>query len=138
MRSAVPSMLAAAAIALGAVTTAIPAWAGPMSTSPEQAYDMGQIPSARAVGMGDALNAQGGSTTALYLNPANMTLARVYHLEAVGAFSPEAQRQTYGLAVVDLGNQHGRPRGGPHGSLGARSIPAGCTARGRTFARRSP
>jgi hypothetical protein len=72
-----------------------------MTTSPEQAYDLGDIPSARAVGMGGALNALGVSTTALYLNPANMALARVYHLEALGAYSPEAQRETIGLAIVD-------------------------------------
>jgi hypothetical protein len=72
-----------------------------MSTSPEQAYDLGEIPSARAIAMGGALSALGVSTSALYLNPANMPLARVYHLEALGAFSPEAKRQTYGIAIVD-------------------------------------
>jgi hypothetical protein len=72
-----------------------------MSTSPEQSYDLGEIPSARALGMGGALNALGVSTTSLYLNPANMPLARVYHLEALGAYSPEAQRQAYGLAIAD-------------------------------------
>lgn len=72
-----------------------------MSTSPEQAYDLGEMPSARSVGMGGALNALGVSTTALYLNPANMALARVYHLDAIGAYAPQAQRQTYGLAIVD-------------------------------------
>jgi hypothetical protein len=72
-----------------------------MSTSPEQAYDMGEMPSARAVAMGGALNALGVSTAAIFLNPANMALARVYHIEAFGAFSPESQRQTYGGAVVD-------------------------------------
>jgi hypothetical protein len=72
-----------------------------MSTSPEQAYDLGEIPSARGLAMGGALSALGVSTTALYLNPANMSLARVYHLEALGSFSPEAKRQTYGLAAVD-------------------------------------
>jgi hypothetical protein len=51
--------------------------------------------------MGDALNALGVSTTALYLNPANMALARVYHIEALGAYSPEGKRQTYGLSIVD-------------------------------------
>lgn len=80
---------------------ATPALASPMSTSPEQAYDLGEIPSARAVGMGGALNALGVSTSALYLNPANMALARVYHFEGLAAYMPEAQRQTYGLAVVD-------------------------------------
>jgi len=77
------------------------AQAAPMTTSPEQAYDLGEVPSARAVGMGGALNALGVSTTALYLNPANMPLARVYHLEAIGAYSPESQRDTVGLAIVD-------------------------------------
>ncbi len=72
-----------------------------MTTSPEQAYNLGQIPSARAVGMGEALSALGVSTTALYLNPANMSLARVYHIESLAALSPEADRQTYGLAIVD-------------------------------------
>jgi len=51
--------------------------------------------------MGGALSALGVSTTALYLNPANMSLARVYHLEALASFSPEAKRQSYGLAAVD-------------------------------------
>jgi hypothetical protein len=72
-----------------------------MSTSPEQGYDLGEMPSARAVGMGGALTALGVSTTALFLNPANMSLARVYHIEAFGAFSPEAKRMTYGAAAVD-------------------------------------
>ena len=73
----------------------------PMSTSPEQAYDLGEVPNPRAVAMGGALNALGVSTTALALNPANMPLARVYHMEALAAYSPEARRQTYGLAIVD-------------------------------------
>jgi hypothetical protein len=51
--------------------------------------------------MGGALNALGVSTAALYLNPANLSLARVYHLEALGALVPEAQRETVGLAVAD-------------------------------------
>jgi hypothetical protein len=72
-----------------------------MSTSPEQAYDQGDVPNARAVGMGGALNALGVSTASLFLNPANMALARVYHIEALAAYSPEAKRQTYGLAIVD-------------------------------------
>ena len=47
-----------------------------MSTSPEQAYDLGEVPNARAVGMGGALNALGVSTASLFLNPANMALAK--------------------------------------------------------------
>jgi hypothetical protein len=72
-----------------------------MSTSPEQAYDLGEGPNARAVAMGGALNALGVSTAALFLNPANMALARVYHIEAIGALSPESQRVSVGGAVVD-------------------------------------
>jgi hypothetical protein len=72
-----------------------------MTTSPEQAYDQGEVPNARAIGMGGALNALGVSTASLFLNPANMALARVYHLEALAAYSPEAKRQTYGAAIVD-------------------------------------
>ncbi|HEY6460099.1 MAG TPA: hypothetical protein VIY73_08105, partial [Polyangiaceae bacterium] len=85
------------AVLLGAHT----ARADRMTTSPEQAYALGEVPSARAVGMGGALNALGVSTTSLYLNPANMPLARVYHLEALGAYSPESQRETVGLAIED-------------------------------------
>ncbi len=72
-----------------------------MSTTPELGYDLGEIPNARTLGMGGALNALGVSTPALSLNPANMAMARVYHIEALAAFSPEAKRQTYGAAVVD-------------------------------------
>jgi hypothetical protein len=88
----------------------------PMSTSPELAYDLGEIPSARATGMGGALNALGVSTTSLYLNPANMALARVYHIETLTAFSPEAQRQTYGLAIADSVLNSSRLSGGVGGT----------------------
>lgn len=88
-------------VALLCATGAREAAASPSSTSPAQAYDLGDVPSARAVGMGGALNALGVSTASLYLNPANMSLARVYHLEALGAVSPEARGEMVGLAVVD-------------------------------------
>jgi hypothetical protein len=77
------------------------AWADPMSTSPEQAYDEGQMPNAQTLGMGGGGDALGISTAALADNPANMAMARVYHADAFAAFSPQAQRQTYGLAAVD-------------------------------------
>ncbi|MGD0524741.1 MAG: hypothetical protein ABSE49_06345 [Polyangiaceae bacterium] len=87
-------------VALGVLAPA-KALADTMSTSPAQAYDLGEIESARSTGMGGALNALGVSTTGLYLNPANMALARVYHLEALAAYSPESQRESFGLAIVD-------------------------------------
>lgn len=51
--------------------------------------------------MGGAQQVWGGSTTAIFVNPANLPLYRVYHLEALAAFGPEARRQSYGGAVVD-------------------------------------
>jgi hypothetical protein len=66
--------------------------------------------------MGGALSALGVSTASLYLNPANMAMARVYHLEALAAASPEAQRQTYGLAIVDSVLNGARLSGGVGGT----------------------
>jgi hypothetical protein len=37
----------------------------------------------------------------LYLNPANMGIQRVYHIMALGQWTPEAARQMYGGAIVD-------------------------------------
>ncbi len=75
--------------------------AEPSTTSVEQGYDLGEIQSPRGVAMAGALNALGVSTAALYQNPANLPFAHVYHLELIGAISPEASRQSYGGAVVD-------------------------------------
>jgi hypothetical protein len=89
------------AVCAALVLAAGAARAGGTTTSPEQGYDLGDIPNARAVGMGGALNALGVSTASLFLNPANMALAKVYHLEGFAAYSPQAKRQTYGFGVVD-------------------------------------
>jgi hypothetical protein len=90
-------------LAIGAALLFDPlsAWATPASTSPEEGYDLGQIEAPRAIGMGGALNAVGTSTEALYMNPANLPLARNYHFELLGSYWPEAQRYTIGGAVVD-------------------------------------
>ncbi len=69
--------------------------------SPEQGYDLGEVQSPRALAMGGALNALGTSTNAIYLNPANLPFARVYHFEVLAALSPEARRESFGGAVVD-------------------------------------
>jgi hypothetical protein len=75
--------------------------ASPSSTSIEQGYDLGEVQHPRTVAMGGANQVWGGSTSAVFANPANLPLYRVYHLEALGAWSPEARRQSYGGAVVD-------------------------------------
>jgi len=77
------------------------AHADPSSTSIEQGYEQGEIQHPRALAMAGAQQVWGGSTTAVFVNPANLPLYRVYHLEGIAAFSPEARRQSYGGAVVD-------------------------------------
>jgi hypothetical protein len=66
-----------------------------------EGYDLGDPESPRALAMGGGLAATGASTVALYQNPANMELSRVYHFEAEGAYSPEARRYNFGGAIVD-------------------------------------
>lgn len=75
--------------------------AAPSSTSPEQGYELGEVQHPRSIAMGGAAQVWGGSTTAVFVNPANLARYRVYHLEGLGAFGPEAGRQSYGGAVVD-------------------------------------
>jgi hypothetical protein len=75
--------------------------ADPSTTTLEQGYDLGQIQNPREMAFGGAQTAIGTSTGALYNNPANLPLARVYHFEGLAAVSPEARRQSYGLGVVD-------------------------------------
>ncbi len=87
--------------ALATLTVAPFAKADPSTTTPEQGYDVGEIQSPRTVAMGGAQTALGTSTSALYLNPANLPFSRVYHFEGVASLSPEARRQSYGGAVVD-------------------------------------
>lgn len=91
------------ACALGLLALAAPsiAAASPASTTPEQGYDLGEIEHPRSVAMAGANEALGGSTTAIFVNPANLVLYRVYHLEALAAFMPEARRQSYGGAIAD-------------------------------------
>ena len=88
--------------ALIAITTlASNAAADPSSVTPEQGYELGEMQHPRAMAMAGAQQAFGASTTAIYLNPANLALYKMYHLEAVATFSPEARRQSYGGAIAD-------------------------------------
>lgn len=75
--------------------------ADPSTTTIEQGYDLGEIQHPRTVAMAGAQQAFGGSTSAIFVNPANLTLYRVYHVEGLAAFSPEARRQSYGGAIAD-------------------------------------
>jgi hypothetical protein len=72
---------------------------GPLPATAQYAY--GEEDTARSAGMGGALRALGNGTTAIFVNPADLVLTRVYHLEAIGQITPEAGRQVYGAAIVD-------------------------------------
>lgn len=100
MRSLAFRSAAAIAVALVASSPAI-AHADPSSTSIEQGYELGEIQHPRTVGMAGAQQVFGGSTTAIFVNPANLPLYRVYHLEGLAAFGPESGRQSYGGAIAD-------------------------------------
>lgn len=71
------------------------------SLEPEVGYNYAEIETPGAGALGGARRALGSSLTALFINPANMAAARVYHLGAVAQFLPEARRQSYGAAMVD-------------------------------------
>jgi hypothetical protein len=77
------------------------AFADPSKTTIEQGYDLGEVPHPRGLAMGGAQAALGTSTAAIWLNPANLPLARVYHFEGLASGNLEARRQTYGGAIAD-------------------------------------
>lgn len=65
------------------------------------AYNYGGVETTRESAMGGALRATGNGTTAPFVNPANLALTQVYHIEAIANVTPENGRQVYGGAVVD-------------------------------------
>ncbi len=79
------------------------AWtrADPSELSPELGYNYNEIETARAAGTAGAVRTFSNSLTALFVNPANLAAARVYHLGAFAQIWPEASRQSYGVGAVD-------------------------------------
>ncbi len=77
------------------------AHADPSKTTVEQGFEGGEVQHPRGVAMGGAQAALGQSTAAIWLNPANLALARVYHFEGIAAGGLEARRQQYGGAIAD-------------------------------------
>lgn len=92
--------LATAASMVGTLLVSASAVAEPSTLPPALAYDYGATETPRSAGIG-ALHALGSGISAMYANPANLGLTRSYHIAAIGEFSPEARRQTYGGAVTD-------------------------------------
>jgi opacity protein-like surface antigen len=102
-RGAASTRRALALAAFGALATqSVAREAAAQSELPAQfAYNYGETDTARSGGMSGALRAAGSAETAIFLNPANMGLSRIYHIDAIGQFTPEAGRHLYGGTIVD-------------------------------------
>lgn len=68
---------------------------------PEVGYRYGELETPRSTAVAGALRATSTSLSSVFVNPANMAIAQVYHVGAFAQIDPEAARQTYGGAVVD-------------------------------------
>lgn len=93
--------LPAGAFALSALVGSGTLEAAPSSLAPEVGYSYGEIETPRALALGGAVRARSSSLEALYLNPANLSASRVYHVGAQAQFASGVQRQSFGAAVVD-------------------------------------
>ncbi len=79
---------------------------------PEVGYNYQEIETPRITATNGAVRALSSSTEALFDNPANMSVARVYHLTALAQIWPESGRQSYGAAAVDSVGSSSRLAGG--------------------------
>jgi len=98
--------LASACISFAVAIVPLAAQADPTAvestdTPASFAYNYGEVETTRSAAMGGALRAAGNGTTGMFLNPANLALTRIYHIEAIGEVTPETGRQVYGGALVD-------------------------------------
>jgi len=75
--------------------------AEPSELSPSVGHNYGDHETPRMAAVGGATRASSNSLTSLYSNPANMAAAQLYHIGAFAQIYPEANRQSYGAAVVD-------------------------------------
>jgi hypothetical protein len=81
--------------------TSSPARAEKSRLNPAIGYNYGEIETARTAATGGAQRALSSSLGALFINPANIAVQRVYHLGAFAQIWPEARRQSYGAGAVD-------------------------------------
>ncbi len=102
-----------AALALGlAILSHAKLAIGASSLPPEVGWDYGDVDTGRGAAMSGAQRAFSTSYGALLSNPANMVSSRVYHVGALASIWPEANRQTYGAAIVDSSTSSTRLAGG--------------------------
>jgi hypothetical protein len=104
--------LRSAAIVSLVATLAPRAHADPSKLSPEYGYNYDEIETARTAGTAGAVRTFSNSLTALFVNPANIAAARVYHVGAFAQIWPEASRQSYGVGAVDSIVSSARVAGG--------------------------
>lgn len=104
----VPSLLTAALFTMRAGD----ARAEPSELVPEIGYNYDEIETPRISATGGAVRALSSSVHSLFVNPANLTASRVYHLGAFAQIVPEARRQSYGAAAVDSLVSSARVAGG--------------------------
>ncbi len=78
-----------------------------LSASEASAQATGAMPvaedfeTARGMGMGLGVRSSVASTAALEYNPANLALARIYHIETFAGYRPQSTRFDFGGALVD-------------------------------------
>ncbi len=89
-----------------------PLGAEPSRLPPEVGYDYSAVETARIAALGGALRAFSNSVDALQLNPANLAATRVYHIAGQAQFWSAANRQSYGVAIVDSVVSRSRLAGG--------------------------
>lgn len=99
-------------VALAAGSSSKNAWAEDTKLAPPLAYAYGENETPRSLAMGGALRALGNGTSAIFLNPANMPLTRLYHIEGGGQFTVEATRALGTATAVDSITSSTRIAGG--------------------------
>ena len=97
---------------LATLCVARPLRADPSTLPPEVGYNYSEVELPRSAALGGALRAFSNSLEALQLNPANLAVARVYHIGGQAQFWTGANRQSYGASIVDSVVSRSRLAGG--------------------------
>jgi hypothetical protein len=97
--------------ALALLSFALPRFSA-AAPPPEVGWDYGDVDTGRGAALSGAQRAFSSSYGAMFSNPANMASSRVYHVGALASIWPEANRQTYGAAIVDSSTSSTRLAGG--------------------------
>lgn len=107
-----PGRAVPCAITLAGICVGGPLRAEPSTLPPEVGYNFSELELPRTAAMGGALRAFSNSLEALQNNPANLAATRVYHIGGGAQFWTGANRQTYGVSIVDSVVSRSRLAGG--------------------------